>query len=486
MAEVVIVGAGIAGLAAALALGRRGQRVVVCERDPAPAPAEPEAMWADWPRPGTPHARLGHNVGPGLRAALQERAPDILARLAAAGAPPYDTATDLPSDARRPEDAVFQGLLARRAVLEGVLRRAVEAEPTVVVRAGCAATGLLAAPATPGGVPRVVGVRTDAGDLPAGAVIAAGGRRLPIGRWLAAIGAPIREESAGCGLLWYARHFRLRLRDGEDHTAVVALRKSADLGYLKYNFIPADGGAFVVELGAPVGDRALLGLHREAAFMAVARALPEGATWLDPARAAPIGPVAAMGEERNLLRQFIIDGRPVALGLHVIGDARGRTNSDYAWGLRQAVDHAFAVADALAAHPGDPEAQALALEARVGGQLAGLYRLALARDQARFRANRGEPAWDPDDGGEGFIHTVVAQAAKVDAEIYRALRRRQSQLDPVGALGTDAALLARARALAGQAPPGPPRPPGAPPDPPAPTREQVHALIAMASAGGTA
>ena len=69
MGRTVIVGAGIAGLATALVLGRNGREVLVLERDPAPVPAADDALW-DWPRPGTPHARLGHVFFPGFRSLL--------------------------------------------------------------------------------------------------------------------------------------------------------------------------------------------------------------------------------------------------------------------------------------------------------------------------------------------------------------------------------------------------------------------------------
>ena len=86
MAEVVIVGAGIGGLATALLLGREGRSVVVCERDPAPVPPSTEEMWSDWRRPGIPQARLGHCFLSGFRMLLGQRAPDVLEHLYAAGA----------------------------------------------------------------------------------------------------------------------------------------------------------------------------------------------------------------------------------------------------------------------------------------------------------------------------------------------------------------------------------------------------------------
>jgi hypothetical protein len=118
MAEIVIVGAGIAGLGAALALGRQGRHVIVCEHDGAPVPASPEEMWSAWPRPGTPHAPIGHGFLPGFRVLLQERAPDVLHWLWEPGAQPLDFSAGMPGEERRPEDAELRGIICRRAVLD--------------------------------------------------------------------------------------------------------------------------------------------------------------------------------------------------------------------------------------------------------------------------------------------------------------------------------------------------------------------------------
>jgi 2-polyprenyl-6-methoxyphenol hydroxylase-like FAD-dependent oxidoreductase len=206
MAEVVIIGAGIAGLSAALLLGRQGQRVILCERDPAPVPETIEEMWSDWPRPGVPQARLGHSFTPLFHRLLRERAPDVLARLWAAGSLRWDVA----AQRRLPADADLVGILCRRPVLEGLLRQVVAAEPTVELRTGCAVVGLLAEPSALAGVPRVVGVRTrDHSTIAAQSVILAGGRHVPVAAWLRAIGAVEPSESSeGSGQLWYCRYFR--------------------------------------------------------------------------------------------------------------------------------------------------------------------------------------------------------------------------------------------------------------------------------------
>ena len=477
MAEVVIVGGGIAGLATALLLGRQGSDVVVCERDAGAVPAGADEMWDRWDRPGIPQARLGHTFLPGFRVLLAERAPDVLERLYAAGAPLVDFAADVPGGAARPGDGELAGIMCRRPVLEGILRQAVEAEPTVDVRAGCDVTGLVGErPAAKGDAPRVVGVRTRGrGSIAARTVVVAGGRLVPVRRWLAAIDAlPVGEVSAGCGLVCFTRFFRIRPRASEDHRVSTELTVERDLGYMRYEIYGADSSTFCVELIPAASDHELRALRNEATHMAVARALPESHDWLDPERAMPIGPVAAMGQERDVLRAFVHDGRPVALGLHVIGDARCQTHSLYAWGSHLALAGAAAVADVVTEHRRDPEAQALALDARIGDEIAGRHALACARDRALQRVIRNEPEWDEGDAEHRFIHDVVVPASAEDPEIFRAVRRWELQLDPAAALASNTAVRERARNLwVGRS---------TATRTTAPTREAVLALIARSPA----
>jgi 2-polyprenyl-6-methoxyphenol hydroxylase-like FAD-dependent oxidoreductase len=436
-------------------------------------------MWSNWPRPGTPHAPLGHDYGGGFRALLQEHAPDVLKRLGEVGAPAWDWGASRPGDERCSEDDELIGFLSRRAVLEGILRQAVEAEPTVELHMGCQVTGLLSEASAMERVPRVVGVRLRGGcEIRAESVVVAGGRSLPIQRWLEAIGVPpALEESKASGFRWYTRFFRIHPRAGEDPILAAQFLTVTDLRYLIYVFAGADQGTFFVEFAAPVWDHELRGLHQESVFMAVARALPEGPAALDPERATPIGPVAAFGQEYNRLRSFIRDEHPLALGLHVIGDTRCTTHNIYGWGIGMAFGEGVTLADILCNHRGDAVAQALAFEEQWGNEVAGRYRLSLELDRARVRDYRGEAKWAPDDAGEGFIQTVVVPAASEDAEIFRALKRRGGQLDPVGALGRNSALLERARSLAAI------RTPSVPKAPPGPAREEILRVIAAARTG---
>jgi hypothetical protein len=93
-------------------------------------------MWSDWKRPGTPQARLGHTFLPGFRVLLADRAPDVLERLYAVGAPLVGFASHGQGAAAGAEAGELNAIMCRRPVLEGILRQAVEAETTVDVRSG--------------------------------------------------------------------------------------------------------------------------------------------------------------------------------------------------------------------------------------------------------------------------------------------------------------------------------------------------------------
>ena len=111
--DVVIVGGGLGGLAAALGLGRRGHRVRVLERDPAPAPAHAEEAFGSWPRRGVPQWELYHAFSARARRELALHAADVLSCLVLAGAEDRDLSW-LVADDPRPQDAELRVLVVRR------------------------------------------------------------------------------------------------------------------------------------------------------------------------------------------------------------------------------------------------------------------------------------------------------------------------------------------------------------------------------------
>jgi 2-polyprenyl-6-methoxyphenol hydroxylase-like FAD-dependent oxidoreductase len=447
MAEIVIVGAGIGGLSAALLLGRDGHQVVVCERDRAPVPEGNDAVWSDWPRPGIPQSRLGHAFLPGFRSLLAERLPDVLADILASGAPEVDEARDMPGDTRTAEDAELVTIMCRRPVLEAAFRRAAAREPAIELRPGCQVTGLAADLQGDDGPPRVTGVITRDGAIPADVVVLSGGRLGLAPALFAEAGATLEEQSERCGFICYTRYFRIHPDEGQDERVATQLTVHSDAGYLQYEMWGADSSTFCVELLVPAADRDFRCLRHEPAWTAAALALPECTEWISPDRSAPISTIAAMGGERNTLRQFVRDGRPAALGVHVIGDARCQTNSAYAWGSRHALAAAGAVRDVIAEHGGDPEAQALALDQRLGPELAGRFEHSRQFDRAWHQASRDEPEWATVDNGPGLMAKVLTPAADHDAEVFRAVMRWYLQLDPVGAIYANHVVVERARAV---------------------------------------
>jgi glycine/D-amino acid oxidase-like deaminating enzyme len=80
MAEIVVAGAGICGLAMAMLLAKDGHTVTVLERDPEPPPAAEEA-WAGWQRKGVNQFRLPHFFLARFRILLEAELPEVLCRV---------------------------------------------------------------------------------------------------------------------------------------------------------------------------------------------------------------------------------------------------------------------------------------------------------------------------------------------------------------------------------------------------------------------
>ncbi len=122
LAGVVVVGAGIGGLGAALAFSRAGMRVTLIERDDTPLPESVEAAF-DWDRRGAPQVRHSHGFAARMHRVLGSRFPDVLDDLREAGAVEHDLGAMLTDDVRGDIDDL-KVIAARRTTYEWVLRRA--------------------------------------------------------------------------------------------------------------------------------------------------------------------------------------------------------------------------------------------------------------------------------------------------------------------------------------------------------------------------
>ncbi|HEY8123070.1 MAG TPA: FAD-dependent oxidoreductase [Myxococcota bacterium] len=459
-----VVGAGIAGLGAALALARGGHRVTLLERDATPLPESPVLAFERWNRRGAPQVRHSHAFLARLRNLLRDRAPDVLAALLAAGAeelplsnllrPGIDDASPKPGD----EDLTL--LACRRITFEWVLHGLVLRERGVAFRDGCDVRGLIV-DGELAGRPRVAGVRvrSDHGDeeLRADLVVDASGRRSPLASWLAAASLPALDEvSEPCGVYYCSRFYRLRdaATAPERETTI-----GADLGYLKYAIFHGDGHIYSVTFAAAPEDKPLRALLREAPFEAAARQFPVIARWIDPAIAEPITTVFGMDGLQNTRRSLATNGDPRVAGLVALGDAAIHTNPLYGRGCTFALVHAWCLADALA-ESADVLAAARALEAATGREIAPWYQLALAqdRDAAVWAAQlRGDApaataaasggAVDPRAYMRDVMQRGLVPALRLDSTVLRAFSRGFNLLDPPGELMRRPDILQRVLAI---------------------------------------
>jgi 2-polyprenyl-6-methoxyphenol hydroxylase-like FAD-dependent oxidoreductase len=473
MARVVVVGAGVAGLGAALALGRRGHEVVVLERDATPLPADPHEAF-EWDRRGAPQVRHSHAFLARLRNLLRDRHPDVLDALLAAGASELRFTEMLPPTmedrSAHPGDDDLVALACRRTTFEWVLRTAALDTPNVALRDGVIVDGLVAAPAdrsASGAPPRISGVHLDGGEVvDADLVVAANGRRSPLPAWLEAVGAPpVPEVEDDTGIVYFSR-FR-RLADGaaepEQQGPI-----GADLGYLKFAVFKGDNGTFSITLAVNSDDDELRAvLTRPEAFDVAATLMDPIAPWVADGVSEPITGVHPMARLVNRIRRFVVDGEPVATGFVAIGDASVCTNPLYGRGCSLAMVHAELLADALDAHGDAGSAElALAFDEATRRELEPWYVASVSADEAnRALASRGgEP--DPDDPAtfaQSVLRDGVLPASRTDPLVFRAFVRAFNLLVAPEALMADPELMGRVLAVYQERDQREPDPPLGPP-----------------------
>lgn len=382
--RVVVVGAGIGGLAAAMALSRIGCEVVVLERDDTPMPDDVEGAFA-WNRRGAPQVRHTHGFPALIRVLLRDRYPDVLQALRGAGVSevsimPASVPESAPNYERDADD--LHVLSCRRTTLEWVLRRCALAESGVEVWVGAGVAGVL----TDGeGLPlRVWGVVLEDGtELAADVVVAATGLRCAVPKWFGAHGVAVPEEEHPTGTIYLSRFYR------GTHDVPTGYRggRRAGLGFVVAG---ADNGTYSATFAVDSSDAELRShLLDPDRFEAV---LPLFREMESVVRCAgtPLTGVQAMGGLLNRIRRYrSADGAPLAHGFFAIGDAHTCTNPLYGRGSSLAVLQAVLVADALAAHPDDPDAAARAYEEASAARVEPWYDISLMADKAAAKPSGG-------------------------------------------------------------------------------------------------
>jgi 2-polyprenyl-6-methoxyphenol hydroxylase-like FAD-dependent oxidoreductase len=328
VAHAVVVGAGPAGLAAALALGRHAERVTVVERDD----VADRLGVRSCARPG-PHAQL---VGVTALAALERLVPGFRDDAVAAGAVPLVV----------PAPGGGPGLAASRELMTAVLRRRALESPRVVMRAGLEARGLAV---DGGGCVRAVEVGSRrAGGGPVAAidgdlVVDAGGRCSPAARWLAASGLVPPTETVGdrppaCAWRLYRR------AGGRERAAAVVVEPCPPGRPRGAALVPVEGDRWLLALAGP-GEVPV----GEGAFAAEACSLGEPAVSRVVAGATPLSPVTSWLPLPGRWRHYEALERPLE-GFLAAGGALCGAGPLHAGSVAVAAVSAGALDRALAAH----------------------------------------------------------------------------------------------------------------------------------------
>lgn len=399
MRDVVVVGAGMAGLLAAAALARDGRTVTLLDRDD--LPDDPA------PRRGVPQGRQPHLLlHRGLRA-IEELLPGFGDDLRAAGAVAVDTGdlAWLGATGWAPTAPELDVLLASRPLLEHLVRQRVADLPGVRVVGGVRVDGLRRGD----GAPRWWVDVSGAGAWPADVVVDASGRASRLPTWLDALGvapAPVEEVDAHVG---YAT-VRIRLpADRVGAAGVVVLQQRGRGGGLA---LPAEGGWWTVT-GIGAGEqRPPRDLPALRAFLA---ALPDDSL----ARIAAAGPVdgdVATHRQTGNRRHRYDQVRGWPDGLVVVGDALCAFDPVYGQGITVAALEACVLRDTATrlAAPGGA-ARVVRAHLRLGTVP---WQIATGED----RALAGQPAprapmsllagrWIAELGRMGTHGDVVAQGA---------------------------------------------------------------------------
>ncbi|HVA73217.1 MAG TPA: FAD-dependent oxidoreductase [Acidimicrobiales bacterium] len=414
--NVVVVGAGAGGLAAALTLSRAGHRVTVLERDTTEVPARFEDAFA-WNRKGAPQFHHSHVFLPRLRNTLRDRYPDVLEGLADHGVPEASMAPLMGIDAGTPGAGDLVALPCRRTTYEWVLRKMVMADDSVQFRSGTV-TGV-AADTSRSGPAHVTGVLVEDGSrVAADLVVASTGRRGDVPGWLAELGINVGEESQESPATYATRFYRLR--DGaEARPGGYRLGRYDGVGF---GIFPADNDTHSVSLFVRPDDtarrRRVLDTER---FDEACLGVPEAAPYVDPDAVEPITPVNPMAGLINRLRTFTdSSGLPLVAGFVALGDAYQVTNPTYGRGCSLAMMQAVHLADALSDHGGDEVAVVQAYEAAAALEIRPWYYLSVLADQVSAASDRG--------GDLTLGSNVMPRAG--DPETQLAFARVFSLLDP--------------------------------------------------------
>lgn len=432
-----VVGAGPVGMFTALALARRGDGVVLVDRDGGPDPD------GTWQRRGVMQFRHPHFFRNLVRQALIEHVPDAWEAILGAGG--LQALGD-----GMPEQ--MAGLSCRRAVVERVLRGVVRREPGVTMLTGHADRPLLSGD-------RIRGVLVDGRAVEADRVVVATGRT---GRFADELRAP--GEGGPCGFAYVSRMYRAR--DGVELPDNPFPTGWLHRGYLALLF-PQDDRTLSALVVRDAEDAGMAGLRHAEVFDAVARRIPQLEPWTDPDRFQAITPVLPGGGLTNTYRgQLDEDGRVPVAGLFFVGDAVCTTNPAAGRGVSLGLRQATQLVRLLEDSGTDPRVAAEAFDSWCSTQIRPWFEDHVYWDTTLRRRFAGEDL----DVEARIPSDVICAAADVDPAIQSAVRPFLGMLEAPSILRT---VEERARAVL--------RTGWRPPYAPGPSRDELLEAVPVAA-----
>lgn len=443
MARIVVCGAGTCGLITAMLFAKDGHDVEVIERDPM-EPPEPADAWDAWERRGVNQFRLPHFLMSRFRYDMVRELPEVVDALVAAGS--YELNFFGPFREVVPEPERFDVVTARRPVVEAAIAKVAAGAERVRIRRGAAIAGLTTGASARDGIVHVTGVRLEGGEeIAADLVVAATGRRSPLGRWLEEAGAPAPYESVeDSGFVYYGRYGRSP--DGEQQLHGPTLGDFGSIGLLA---LPADDGTVGIGVIAASSDASMRKLRHEDAWQRVMRRLPNGEMLAD---LEPISDLTAMAGIEDRYRRFVVDGEPVATGAVAVADAWAATNPTLGRGISLGVMHALLLRDSVREHLDDPYALAVAWDDVTERVMTPWYEATIWHDRRKLQsyaavAGAGVPVDDQD--WERFLALARLTAGDLDLAV-RWVSRFGFLLEPPQVLLEDPDLAAKLDAAVGE------------------------------------
>ncbi|MBV1855136.1 NAD(P)/FAD-dependent oxidoreductase [Catellatospora tritici] len=371
MTTALVLGGGLAGMAAAAALAPHVDTVIVVESDRLPAGPEP--------RRGLPQAHHNHVLMAGGAKALDALLPGTTARLYEAGAHHRKIGRFLllgPDVWSRCSDGDAFAITCSRHLVDHTVRSQALAGGKVELIDGTKVIGLV------GDQSRVTGARVEAEDgavrvIRADLVVDATGSRSKATQWLTDLRVgPVKEDLLDTGLAYVGRTYEQPAGFGADFPGVlIQARPGSGPEAAGGALMPQEDGRWIVALMGPRGNHPPTD---EAEFLAFARAMRHSVIGDLLAEARPVTPMRSARGLANRRRHF--DRARMPEGFLALGDAVMILSPNFGTGMAVAAMGALALRTQLE-RSGFGPGLARRVQKAVAGIGAGPWQMAITNDR---------------------------------------------------------------------------------------------------------